>query len=356
MLEWDKELTEEMKGRIDHIVKAVDRGSELTKQILDFGSNRSKRKEVLELGKVIESQKLLLQPLLNEKFSLSMSLDERVCIESSSDHIFQILMNLVVNARDSMDRGGDIKVALQPVSYADLPFVPNERENPDGYCRLSVSDNGCGMSKEVQSRIFESYYTTKEVGKGTGMGMAVVKSIMRELHAQAEIISQPGEGTTVQIFIPMNGKVEHVNTDKSPESLTKKTVLVVENDVDLLTILSKAFSEKDMNVLTAENGQEALNIEKQYCDDIDFLVSDIVLPRLNGVDLAVAFQTLRPSTKIFMISGYPANAFPEEITIPRGMSIITKPINFEDLEQKMLHSIPTIIHGEESLSNIAGMA
>ena len=355
MLEWDKEITGEMKDRIDHIVKAVDRGNELTKQILDFGSNRSNKKEVLKLGNLIERQKILLQPLLNEKFSLSFSLDESICVESSSDHIFQILMNLIVNARDSMERGGDIKVNLKPVNHAELPFVPNEYKYPDGYCCLSVSDNGCGISEEVHSRIFESHYTTTEADKKTGMGMVLVKSIIRELNAKANIISYPDQGTTVQIFIPMNGKVKQLEIDQSPESLTQKTVLVVEDNVDLLKILSEELSEKGMTVLTAEDGEEALNIEKQYCADIDFLISDLVLPRLSGVDLAVAFQTLRPSTKAIMISGYPANAFPKDIVIPRGMSIISKPINFEDLEQKMINSIPTIIHGEESLSNIAGM-
>ncbi len=262
MLEWDKDLSNNTKDKVVSIVKAVDRGSRLTNQILDFGSGRQHPKEVLNLKDLIESQRLLLKPLLNKNIELVTHTDDDVKVECSPDHIFQILMNLVVNARDSMDSGGKITVSLCEVEDYDLPFSRHDRQ-AYGYCCLSVEDQGCGMTDEVKQYIFDSYYTTKE--RGTGMGMAVIKSISKELNAHIEVLSAPNEGTIVQIFIPSQNRLSTsypVASVKARETTLKpKTILIVENEDDLRTILSTYFADKGMIVLSAKDGNEALHIE-----------------------------------------------------------------------------------------------
>lgn len=219
------------------------------------------------------------------------------------------------------------------------------------------------MSAKVKQHIVDSYNATKHKGNVKGVGMAVVRSLAKDMNAHIDIISSLGKGSAISIYIPIKrltqssstAVIESAQQEDECSSLTDKAVLIVENDEALLALLSTYLADRGMTVLTACDGHEAIDAENEYYGNIDFLISDIVLPRLSGLDVAKLFEAIRPSTKIFMMSGYPANAFPPHIEIPPGMSIITKPIDFEDLENEMVEALPKMVRTQASLSNMAGV-
>lgn len=364
MLAQDKDIKDDAQDKVENILTNVEKGAKLTQKIIDFSSDQSgEEKGVHCLTRLLERKKILLAPVLNQNITLNFEVEEEIYIECSRNYIFQILMNLFLRARDSMPKGGEITVSLQRCNN----FTRENKEGGTEYCRLSVVDTGSSCSRQVMTRgNSDISYIASDSGDGRKIGMALVRSLIKDLGGYLDIVSSKGRGNAVSIYLPMlaplednfSGSAEHRKlTSEEMQSLTldQKTVLVVEDDEDLRTLLSDYLANKGMNVLVACDGAEAIDVENAYYGNIDFLISDIILPRLNGIDVARLFQATRPSTKVFMVSGYSENAIPSNIDLPSEISVITKPINFEKLEEKMLYALPQITHTEKSLSNIAGV-
>lgn len=322
-------------GYLEKIKTATDRGANLIKRMLTFSRHKIVDEDVIDLGETIRDQEQLLQPLLNASVKFNILSDsEPMYIECGQDTITQILMNLVVNARDAMPHGGALFVEVR---YCDQKSLPKELQSEDEqpYCVLSVADTGTGIEADVVERIFDPFFTTKDKDKGTGLGLSMIYGLVKQNGGLIKVDTKLGRGTAMNLYFPL--------TDKAPKAITGSfedvdeisfdgfTVLLAEDEPDLRELVGNMLEERGMNVLRAGDGHEALYLEDDYEGKIDLLLTDVVMPELNGVELADLLCELQPEMKVIFMSGYPARGQSAHVDIPLDSTFIAKPIVHEDL-------------------------
>lgn len=327
-----------VEGNLQKIIKAVERGASLTRQLLTFGRHKIVVESVVDICRLLEDQDTMLKPLLGASYELIVKVpNEKLFVECAADEIGQIVMNLVINGRDAMVGGGQIVIDAKALTDGMLPaFIP-EGEHEKTFVCLSVTDSGTGMPEEVIKKIFDPFFTTKGAGKGTGLGLSIVYGMVRNMKGYIGVDSKPDAGTTMSIYLPL--------TDKRPVSVTEKkislesgeihldgyTALVAEDEPDLLNLVCGMLERLGMNILKASNGDEALEVQDGFEGVIDFLITDIVMPEINGVKLAELFLSLRPETKVIFMSGYPATGQLAPVDLPPDAYFMAKPISYETL-------------------------
>ncbi|HYE88345.1 MAG TPA: ATP-binding protein [Vicinamibacterales bacterium] len=290
--------------------RATDRASALTQQLLAFSRRQISVSQAVDVNTVVAHMEDLMRRLLGPEIRLEFSLDPNLAaISADSQQIGQVLMNLVVNARDAMPKGGTLTIETSNVNLgADYVDVI-----PGPHVLLSVSDTGVGMTREVQARLFEPFFTTKEAGQGTGLGLSMVHAIVRQSGGHAVVDSQVGRGTTFKVYFPRQADVTAAPVPVAPPSsgITVKgegTILLAEDDRSVRCLVVAELTRRGFVVLEAEDGAAALELFKREKDRVDVLVTDVVMPRMNGADLAKAADHLRPGLKILFISGHPERA------------------------------------------------
>lgn len=307
---------------IENISKAVERGSSLTRRLLTFGRHKISNDKIVDIGSLVKDQELLIQPLMDASISMDIHAEKEVYAEIAPDNICQILLNLCINARDAMRDGGNLLIVV--------------RKSEDNMGILEVVDTGSGMTEEVKARIFDPFFTTKEPGKGTGLGLSMVYSLVSDMGGKIEVNTKVGEGTAVRIYIPLSAqKPKSMSQENSllPEGrVDGLTALIAEDEPELLKLVSQMLEDIGVHVLRAGNGNQALMIQEDYEGDIDFLLTDVVMPELNGVKLAELFQACRPESKVLFMSGYPANGQMARVNLPEDALLMPKPVNFEALK------------------------
>lgn len=320
------EGNDEALNYLERISQAVDRGSALTSQLLTFGRHKVRKDSVFDLGELVTDQEALLRPLMDASISLSIRVDPEIPVELPADHICQILMNLCINSRDAMPDGGHLIVE-----------VVNAKDGE--HALLRVIDTGSGMSPEVKRKIFDPFFTTKDQGKGTGLGLSMVYGLVRDMKGEIDVVSKLGSGTAITIQLPLSTREqahhEIIEHEDGSVTLSGFTAMVAEDEPDLLNLLSGMLEEMGMKVLRASNGAEALIKQDEYQGDIDFLLTDVVMPEVNGVKLAEMFEQVRPSSKIMFISGYPARGDLARVSVPEGAFLMPKPLDFKKLGMVM---------------------
>jgi signal transduction histidine kinase len=318
-------------------MKAAQRGAQLTQQLLTFARRQVLRPEVLNPNEVIASLQVLVSPATGEQVEVVTQLSpvlwparlDRTQLEAA-------LVNLVLNARDAIGGEGRIVIGTRNVVLAAGTFP----DLPAGdYALISVSDAGTGMTPEECARAFEPFFTTKEIGKGSGLGLSQVYGFVRGAAGHVRIASRLGEGTTVELYLPKS-----IERPAQPEPLGLapiraaqglETVLVVEDDPDVLNIAVSGLLELGYDVRTATDAREALDILRSD-PSIDVLFSDVVMPGgMNGAQLAMEAQQLRPDLKVLLTSGYTASALSQEHGLPEQMEVLQKPYRREDLASKL---------------------
>jgi two-component system cell cycle sensor histidine kinase/response regulator CckA len=306
---------------LDRITLAVERASAITSKLLTFGSHKVKHGEIHDLGKIVEEQRTLLGPLLDASINLIVKTEFDLWVEAAPDQICQILINLCINARDAMPSGGDLIVET------------GRRGETMSYLR--VIDMGMGMSADVKAKIFDPFFTTKDQGKGTGLGLSVVYGLVKDMRGEIDVLTEEGAGTSMTVWLPSvqeNVKTfDDVVEDESSMAFEGKVIMVVEDEPDLLSILITTLENTGMKVVSAKNGKAALEIQKEYNGTIDFLLTDVVMPEMNGVKLSSLFRVDRPETKIVFMSGYPAGGHMGRVPLPKHAVLIPKPIKVESL-------------------------
>lgn len=307
---------EDVRANFNRIKQAVARGSGLTKQLLMFGKHRVSEQRVIDLAYQVREMEHFLQPLLGAQIRLCMDVGHgEVPVLTSADNVSQIIMNLVLNARDAMPDGGDIIVSLYP---------EGDRAT------LKVIDSGTGMPPAVLEKIFDPFFTTKEQGKGTGLGLSMVYGLVQQMNGQMDVSSVVGEGTSFTISVPLMDKKDMSPEDRAPRMgdgvLRGRTVLVAEDETDLLNIMEATLGEFEMKVLKAKDGNEALQIQDEYEGKIDFLLTDMVMPELGGLKLAELMREVRPETQILFMSGYPVRGEISDIDLPEEAMFMAKPV------------------------------
>jgi PAS domain S-box-containing protein len=324
---------------IKEIKSAGDRAASLTQQLLAFSRRQVMQARVLSINDVLGDLESMLRRLVGDGIQLVLARDSRTGrVKADPIQVQQVVMNLALNARDAMPRGGRLlfETSNAELSADDLRSHPGVAPGP--YVRLSVSDNGTGMDEATLDRLFEPFFTTKEKGKGTGLGLATVYGIVRQSGGHVSAVSRLGEGTRFNVYLPrvredVGGQVR---SDAAPSGRGTETVLLVEDQPEVRQLALHALALYGYRVLSAANGAEALAIARQEVSRIDMVLSDVVMPGMTGPELAAAIAPVRPGIKVLLMSGYA-----DEASLPSGeaaeLAYIQKPFTPESLARKVRH-------------------
>lgn len=322
---------------LEQIKQAGNSAASLTRQLLMLSRQQVVEPVVLNINQTVGNLDKMLRRLIKENIEFSFLLDPQLDrVKADQGQIEQIVLNLVVNARDAMPHGGSVRIQTKNVEKVDAQAGPGA--SPSRFVLLEVTDTGTGMDPQTQAHIFEPFFTTKAVGKGTGLGLATVYGIVKQSNGNIEVQSTLGRGSSFQIFLPAEVQAVAVvepGTDNNAEPVfSGETVLVVEDAEPLRELICGALSASGCNVLSAPQGQEALRIVNQQKGVIDLLVTDVIMPGLNGPALAKQVRSLRPEIKILYMTGYSGEFVRSDMLIP-GVSFIQKPFTPADLRRKI---------------------
>jgi signal transduction histidine kinase len=312
---------------LETMQRAVARGATLTQQLLSFARQQPLKVEKCNLNAIVRSFEAVLRRAVDAAIELEIKQEPRprpVLLDAA--RFEAALLNLVVNARDAMPNGGKIIIAVKNVELAEGAVGALK---PGPYVRVAVSDNGSGMLPEVAARAFEPFFTTKEVGKGTGLGLSQVYGFIAQSGGDVVIDSEPGKGTVINVYLPVaKGATDDANSFVGP---MLDTVLVVEDEADLLDATAELFRSLGYEVLTASNGSEAIEALRRR-NDIRVLFTDVVMPKgIDGIQLARSTREHHPDIKIVLASGYPLPALKAEHGNLSDFTFIHKPYRLADL-------------------------
>ena len=324
----------------EEIQKAAERATSLTRQLLAFGRRQILQPQVLDLNKVVTNMNKMLQRVIGEDIQLLTVLEPKLRpVKVDPGQIEQVIMNLAVNARDAMPRGGRLTIETANVFLDEDYAQRHVSVKPGSYVMLAVSDNGCGMDQETQSHLFEPFFTTKEKGKGTGLGLSTVYGIVKQSGGNIWAYSELGRGTTFKIYLPMVTqavKEKYARTERRRISARgAETILLVEDEKAVRMMIRKTLQSKGYTVLEAQHGQEALSICEDYSGPIHLMVTDVVMPLMSGKELAEQLAPQRPEMKVLYMSGYPDNSIVQHGVLEPGTEFLQKPFTLNTLEAKV---------------------
>ena len=330
------ELPSQYKSSSQAILFAAERAASLTRQLLVFSRKGSLQLKPVDLWEVISNLGKMLSRVLGESIKLETQKEADLpLIRADAGMIEQVLMNLVVNARDAMPQGGLVKIlAKKQVILKGSNLSPDAR--PGDFVVLTVSDTGSGMDQATMARVFEPFFTTKEVGKGTGLGLATVYGIVKQHEGWIDLESEVGKGTTFRVFLPAStqqasGKIADAGGAPAPRR-GSETILLVEDEAVLRDLASIILKDCGYEVLPAGSGPEALRVWQEHGMDVDLLLSDMALPDgLSGTDLAEKLQSVKPSLKVMFSSGYNLDETNNPLLRERRAAFIQKPYTHHSL-------------------------
>ncbi|MFZ2961081.1 MAG: response regulator [Candidatus Ozemobacteraceae bacterium] len=330
-------------GKIKEIEKAAHRSADLTGQLLAFARKQAVMPKVLDLNETVESILKMLRRLIGEHLALNWKPGAGLWrVKIDPGQINQILTNLAVNARDAIPEMGKITIETRNCSFdrADCATYPGSV--PGLFVMLAVSDTGLGMEKEVLEHIFEPFFTTKEVGRGTGLGLATVYGIVKQNEGFIDVESRPDKGTIFRIYFPRyQGNVDEVKSEDDVSIVRGQgeTVLVVEDETSMLSLIREILVGLDYKVLSADTPSRALKDVEAHVGDIHLLITDVVMPEMNGRELAARVREQIPGIKCFFMSGYTRDVIANLGVVNEGFQFIQKPFTVKDLAAKVRETL-----------------
>ncbi len=335
------EIPEDNPGRrhAREIRGAADRATELTRQLLAFSRKQVLQTKVLDLNTVVGSMQGMLRRLIGEDIMLVTRPGANLGrVKADPMQIEQIILNLAVNARDAMPKGGTLMIETENV-HLDASYARQHAGAAEGdYVMLAVSDTGCGMDAETRSHIFEPFFTTKEKGKGTGLGLAMVYGTIKQSGGYIWVYSEPGQGSSFKIYLPLV-KAEAESAPAEParidENCGKETILLVEDEFSLRELVRTTLHSKGYVVLEASDGKDALNLCERYHGSIDLMLTDVVMPGMSGRELADRLKQLRPGLRVLYMSGYTDSVAVHRGVLDPKMSFIQKPFTLDALARQV---------------------
>ena len=325
-----------LHSKAEAIQQAADRATTLTRQLLAFSRKQLLELKVVDLNAIVTDMERLLRPLIGEDIELTTQLTPSIgCTRADAGQLEQVIMNLVVNAKDALPKGGKICIRTASVALdnADRPEHSFIKTGP--YVMISVSDNGQGMDRETQARIFEPFFTTKEKGKGTGLGLSTVYGIVKQSGGYVFVQSESGRGTTFTIYLPRVDEPCDAlgsSTTSSTSSGGSETILLVEDEESVRQLVRDTLTARGYNVLEAANGNSALTVAATYKDALHLVITDVVMPGLSGHELAQRLLAARPGLKVLYLSGYAQDAFP---AAEAHKAFLQKPFTLQNLTRKV---------------------
>jgi len=320
---------------LNQVLKAGRRATNITRQLLAFARKQTIAPEVLDLNTNIESMLKMLRRLIGEDIDLVWLPGKGLwSVKMDPSQIDQILANLCVNARDAIEGVGKITIETATKVFDSDYCADHTGSVPGEFIMLTISDNGCGMDKEILNNIFEPFFTTKDVDKGTGLGLSTVYGIVKQNNGFINVYSEPGKGTGIKIYLPRHDSkavdIQKKNKAKIPLG-NGETILVVEDDMPILKLAQKILKGLKYNVLIADSPKRAMRLAEEYTDKIHLLVTDVIMPEMNGRELSEQFKSLYPDLNCIFMSGYTANTIAHHGVLDEGIHFIQKPFSKRDL-------------------------
>jgi len=294
-------------GVIKKIINKADEAASLVRQLMVFSRSKQFKPRKTYLNPIIKNNYRLLERYLGENIILETNLAEELLpIKTDMTAIDQIIINLSINARDAMPDGGVLTIGTKNVLLDKSSSFSGETVNPGQYVELSITDNGVGMSSEILERIFEPFYTTKGIGYGTGLGLSIVQSLVKQHHAYISCKSSIGEGTGFRVLFPAYVGEETSKKDSQEESSTNgsETILIAEDNPDLLDSYQQVLREYGYHVITASDGLAALTLFENRKDDIDLILTDVVMPGFGGMEFKLVAEQIKPEIKFILMSSH----------------------------------------------------
>jgi two-component system cell cycle sensor histidine kinase/response regulator CckA len=323
---------------IEEVRRAGERASALTRQLLAYSRRQLMRPKILDLNVAVAEMSKMLVRLIGEDVELSVRLDPALGrVEADPGQIEQVIANLAVNARDAMVGGGHLTIETSNVDLGDA-FARTHAGAPRGpHVMLAVADTGAGMNEETAARIFEPFFTTKEPGEGTGLGLATVYGIVTQSGGTIDVTTEPGLGSTFRVYLPCVPEAASETADPAVSDAPHgdETVLVVEDQDEVRALVAEALSEYGYRVIQAQDGECAVALCEARRDRIDLIVTDVVMPRMSGRQLAERLAVARPETKVLFMSGYTESAVAQHGVLDAGIAFLPKPFTPDDLARKV---------------------
>jgi two-component system, cell cycle sensor histidine kinase and response regulator CckA len=323
--------TEPHREDLQQIRVAARRGSDLTRQLLAFGRKQVLRVVPLDLNAVVHETSQMLTRLIGENISLRIDTALDPCVvEADKSQLEQVLMNLAVNARDAMSRGG-----LLTVSVARTQATGNNHAMPEGsYVTLTMTDTGCGMDDATKERVFEPFFTTKPPGKGSGLGLSTVYGVAKQLGGDVTVDSTPLQGTVFTVYLPATSKAAeapHEATIPELASGQSETVLLVEDDDPVRALLCSVLRRHGYNVLESRGPKQALSIAARHTGPLDLVLSDVIMPEMSGPEMVALLRSIRQEPAVLYLSGYATDALVTDRVLPKAVSFVQKPVSTRQL-------------------------
>ncbi|MFA6008635.1 MAG: PAS domain S-box protein [Desulfobacteraceae bacterium] len=328
---------------LQEIRKAAERSALLTRQLLTFARKQTVAPEVLDLNETVEGMLKLLRRLIGEDIDLLwLPSKAMVPVRVDPSQIDQLLANLCINARDAISGVGKIIIETDAVFCDDTYCAEHEGAVPGDYVMLAVSDDGCGMDKEILKNLFEPFFTTKGIGKGTGLGLATVYGMVKQNNGFIYVYSEPDQGTTFRIYLPLEAsKFALKSMDEETEQAMggTETILLVEDEPSILGMAKVMLEMLGYNVMAASTPGEALLMAREHAGEIQLLITDVVMPEMNGRTLAEKLLSLYPTLKRLFMSGYTADVIADRGVLNEGVLFIQKPFSMDDLAHKVRQTL-----------------
>jgi CheY-like chemotaxis protein len=319
---------------IDNIREAAKRGASLTRQLLAFGRRQPVQTQLVDLNQRLKEVSKLLRPLMGDDVEIVLlPRPATAIVEVDPGQLDQVVINLAVNARDAMPRGG--KLIIETAAFeCDESFAREHSMVAGWYVMLAVSDNGTGMDEATRSRIFEPFFTTKETGKGSGLGLATVYGIVKQSGGHVWVYSEPGRGTTFKIYLPSAdhklGNAPEAQAEALPPKRESVTILLAEDDVIMRRLTRRMLEEHGYQVLEAEDGKSALEVIGSDHASVDLILTDVVMKGMNGPDLVLRLIDSHPAIKVVYMPGYTGELVTHQ-GLDSGIRLLEKPFTRADL-------------------------
>jgi two-component system cell cycle sensor histidine kinase/response regulator CckA len=341
----EQSADESTTHRLQVIKESVERGAALTRQLMAFGKQQVLETKVLNFNLILDKVEKLVQLGIGENIELEVQTDPQLGnIEADPGQLEQVLLNLALNARDAMPAGGKLTITTANLhlneAYADRRVIVK----PGRYVQVVVSDTGCGMDQQTQSRVFEPFFTTKEPGKGTGLGLASVYGIVKQSGGYIWVYSEPGHGTVFKIYLPMvEAATESSRYAGRGEELPRgsETILMVEDDAALREVTYDFLQHVGYRVIPSGSPDEALQLAELHEGPIDFLLTDMIMPKMKGHQLAARLGETRPEMKVLFVSGYTDRILREGVheVLEGGVAFLQKPYTHHALVRKIRETL-----------------
>ncbi|HEV2661100.1 MAG TPA: response regulator [Ktedonobacteraceae bacterium] len=329
-------------SNLHHIQEIATRAARMTQQLLAFSRRQVLEPSAVNLNIVVDTLLDFISKVLGEHIEIEFVPDPDLkTVHVDYSQIEQVLMNLCINARDAMPRGGRLTIRTRNVNADEAYTLGGGQSKPEAYVQISVQDSGVGMSELVRERIFEPFFTTKELGKGTGLGLSMVHGIIGQHNGFIDVESEEGKGTIFSLYLPCTDGVSAPETlpaeSRSAQTVVggDETILVVEDDPDLRCLMEEALGDYGYTVMSASDGLEGLQQFEEHGNSIALVISDLMTPKMMGKELYDKIHTMSDATRFLFVSGYQANQISQNFVLDKGFYFLQKPFDLDELAAKV---------------------